>query len=125
VSRQAVVHKGKEAYDHILSVYRKAANPSQKIAAIAALTRTEDDALIDRTLAMIATADVKDQDVLIFLGSLSANTHARRKTAEWFTAEYDVLFKRFETTMTVRSSALPSPPPRSFLCDPVRSSTDP
>ena len=86
----------------MLAVYRKAANPSQKIAAIAALTRTEDAALIQQTLDMIATPEVKDQDVLIFLGSLSANAQARRKTADWFTAEYDVLFKRFETTMTVR-----------------------
>lgn len=102
----AVVHRGETAYDQILAVYRKAANPSQKIAAIGALTRTEAPELVERTLAMIATADVKDQDVLIFLGSLSANAHARRATANWFKAEYDVLYKRFETTMTVR--VLPS-----------------
>lgn len=100
-SLQAVIHRGQAAYEQVLAVYRKAANPSQKINAIAALTRAEDPALIDQTLAMIATPDVKDQDVLIFLGALSANASARRALSAWFKTEYAALFKRFETTMTM------------------------
>lgn len=94
IFRLAVIHQGASAYDHVLAIYRKAANPSQKINAIAALTRAEDGALIARSLKMIGTSEVKDQDVLIFLSSLANNTHARRATTEWFVAEYDILFKR-------------------------------
>ncbi|KAK4705003.1 hypothetical protein P7C70_g1199, partial [Phenoliferia sp. Uapishka_3] len=87
---------GKTAYDKILSVYLKPATPSHRSAAIAALCSSEDDALLDRTLALILSDDVKTQDIAAFFAYLSSNTSSRRKLWEFFQTNYGELMQRFK-----------------------------
>ncbi|ODN83394.1 hypothetical protein L202_01538 [Cryptococcus amylolentus CBS 6039] len=89
-----IQHGGKAEYEKILDVYRKPANPSTKVDALYALCSARDEALIERTFAMLKT-EVKDQDLYIGFFGLGANRYTRHKLAQYFKDEYDTLMKRY------------------------------
>ncbi|OWZ56597.1 aminopeptidase 2 [Cryptococcus neoformans] len=90
----AVEHGGKAEYEKILEVFNKPSNPSTKVDAMYALCSARDEALLDRTFAMLEKK-VKDQDLYIFFFGFGSNKYARRKVANYFKANYDSLIKRY------------------------------
>jgi aminopeptidase 2 len=94
----AVRYGGEKAYEKILAVYNKPANPSTKVDAMYALCSPKDEALIERTFKMLEDGSVKDQDYYIFFFGLGANHAARRKISDYFLDHYDALYKRFENS---------------------------
>nr|XP_018263637.1 aminopeptidase 2 [Kwoniella dejecticola CBS 10117]OBR85795.1 aminopeptidase 2 [Kwoniella dejecticola CBS 10117] len=91
----SVEHGGVAEYEKMLSVYNKAPNPSTKVDAMYALTSPKDQGLLDRTFKMLNDGSVKDQDLYIFFFGLTANKYARRRLAEFFVSDFDVLMKRY------------------------------
>ncbi|CAE7223560.1 unnamed protein product [Rhizoctonia solani] len=92
IYRIAVQHGGEEEYKAIVE---KPNSPTSKIAAMLAMTHTQDKDLIEKTLAYIETG-VKDQDVMYYFSGFAANRASRRRAAEFFKQDYDKLARRFE-----------------------------
>lgn len=57
----SVRHGGEKEYEKVLAVYREPPTPAHKDSAIAGLCASEDPALIERTLQMVLSDDVRSQ----------------------------------------------------------------
>jgi len=95
----ATRHGGIKEYEKILEVYNKPPNPSTKVDAMYALTTVKDEALLDRTFAMMTDGSVKDQDLYIFCFGLAANRVARRRNTKWVMDNYDMLCAKYSDSM--------------------------
>ncbi|KAG6821168.1 hypothetical protein H0H93_005388 [Arthromyces matolae] len=98
----AVRHGGTVEYDAVVNLYNNAKTPTERIAAMQAMGATEDPELLKKTFNFIST-QARDQDVVYFFRGLANNSKARRLLVEYFRDEYDVLYKRFESTFTLKS----------------------
>ncbi|KAM0754815.1 hypothetical protein T439DRAFT_321862 [Meredithblackwellia eburnea MCA 4105] len=94
-------------YETVLEVYRKAPTPAHKSAAIAALGSTEDESLLDRTLALILSSEVKTQDISAFLYSIGGNP-LRRKLWSFFKEHYHEFITRFKGNFQLSNVILAS-----------------
>ncbi|KAL1406700.1 Aminopeptidase 2 mitochondrial [Vanrija albida] len=105
VFRQAVAHGGVAEYEKLLAVYNSPPNPSTKLDALAAIASAKEPALLDRSFKLLADPQaVKDQDVASFLSELAANRTARRRTVEYFEANWDALNARFSSSMGLKGA---------------------
>ncbi|KAJ7219096.1 leucyl aminopeptidase [Mycena pura] len=84
----AVRYGGPAEYNAVVGIQEKPKTPTAHIAAMYAMGRTEDPALLDQTFSYILTKS-RDQDVVYFFRGLQSNPHARRKFAEFFKDNYD------------------------------------
>ncbi|CUA73079.1 hypothetical protein RSOLAG22IIIB_05144 [Rhizoctonia solani] len=101
VYRIAVKHGGKEEYEAVRKIVENPNSPTSKLAAMSAMTQTQDQSLIEKTLAYIET-NVKDQDVRYYFNGFAVNHAARRRAAEFVKQDYDKLAKRFEGNFSFR-----------------------
>jgi aminopeptidase 2 len=62
---------------------------------------TQDPALLEQTFAYILTKS-RDQDITYFFRGLAGNFLARRPLAAFFKENYDVLYKRFEGSVSLQ-----------------------
>lgn len=93
---QSVRFGGATEYEKVLDVYRNPKTPAHRTSAIMALCTPEDEALLDRTFGLLLSGEVKNQDMGSFIASLGRNRVSKRKTWEWFKANYDELMVRFK-----------------------------
>ncbi|KAG6885073.1 hypothetical protein C0993_006152 [Termitomyces sp. T159_Od127] len=98
----AVRHGGKAEFDAVVKIHDNAKTPTERIAAMQAMGSVEDPELVKETFGFISTK-ARDQDVVYFFRGLSGNPKARRLLAQYFKDEYDTLYKRFESTFTLKS----------------------
>ncbi|GAA5976923.1 hypothetical protein JCM10908_005680 [Rhodotorula pacifica] len=89
-----VRHGGEKEYEKVLAVYRDAPTPAHKDSAITGLCAPRDPALIDRTLNMVLTDEVRNQDVMVFVGDAARNPAATRKVWRWVQDNFATLAKR-------------------------------
>ncbi|KAL5635262.1 hypothetical protein ACGC1H_003079 [Rhizoctonia solani] len=101
VYRIAVQYGGEQEYEAVQKIAENPNSPSSKIAAMLAMTQTQDKGLIEKTLAYMET-DVKNQDVVYYFNGFSSNHAARRRAAEFFQQSYDKFTKRFEGNFSFR-----------------------
>ena len=92
VYRIVVKHGDAEDYEKILSIYRNAPMQAQKLQALSALGATTDESLIQRTLEFSLSEEVRTQDLIYGVSSVSSDVrgseHAWRfLTSHW--AEYN------------------------------------
>lgn len=100
--RIAAAHGGEGEYDALLGVYDHPPVPTARIDAIWALGAVRAPALIQRTLDMIASDHVKDQDVYLFFMGLGASRYARHAGAEYLMSKWGELNKRFHASFGLR-----------------------
>ncbi|GAA5899974.1 hypothetical protein JCM8208_005555 [Rhodotorula glutinis] len=98
---QSVRFGGATEYEKVLDVYRNPKTPAHRTSAIMALCAPEDEALLDRTFGLLLSGEVKNQDMGSFIASLGRNRVSKRKTWEWFKANYDELMVRFKGNFSV------------------------
>lgn len=98
--RTAVKHGGKAEYDAVVKVYEKPETPSHKIAAMLAMGSTRDESLLKLTIDFMYKK-VKEQDMMYYFSSLSANSKSRRLVWESTKEHYDELVKRFAGNFTL------------------------
>ncbi|KAG6866086.1 hypothetical protein C0991_008838 [Blastosporella zonata] len=98
----AVRYGGRAEYDAIVAVHDDAKTPTARIAAIEAMGATEDSELMKETFQFIHSKS-RDQDVVYFFRGLALNPKTRRPFVQYFKDEYEVLYKRFESTFTLKS----------------------
>ncbi|KEP46132.1 leucyl aminopeptidase [Rhizoctonia solani 123E] len=97
----AVQYGGEQEYEAVQRIAENPNSPTSKIAAMLAMTQTQDKGLIEKTLAYIET-NVKNQDVVYYFNGFSSNHAARRLAAEFFQQNYHKFAKRFEGNFSFR-----------------------
>ena len=88
---------------HIPVQYRKPATPSHRLAAISALCSTQDKALLKRTFEFTTSSEVKPQDLMYFLASLTRNTVARRDVWTFMKSQWDHISRAFKGNFSIGS----------------------
>ncbi|PFH52379.1 hypothetical protein AMATHDRAFT_140150 [Amanita thiersii Skay4041] len=98
--RTAVKHGGMAEYEAVQKIHDKPKTPTARMAAILAMSATDNPQLIQSTFKFIMEKS-RDQDVVYFFRGLEANFKARRALARFFMDEYENLYKRFESNFTL------------------------
>jgi len=93
---QSVRFGGEKEYEKVLDVYRNPKTPAHRTSAIGALCAAEKEDLLDRTFGLLLSGEVKNQDMASFIANLGRNRVSKRKTWEWFKANYDEIMHRFK-----------------------------
>lgn len=106
VYRTAAAHGGEVEYDALLGVYNRPPVPAARVDAVWALGAVRKPGLIQRTVDMIASDEVKDQDVYLFFMALAANRDARRRGADYLISRWGQLNKRFHASFGLRNAIL-------------------
>ncbi|EJU01765.1 puromycin-sensitive aminopeptidase [Dacryopinax primogenitus] len=87
---------GVKEWEKVLEIYRHFETPSQKTAAMIALCRSTDPALVKRTLDLILTEEVKTQDYMYFIAGSALNPSARREVWQWVQTHLSTLVEKFK-----------------------------
>ncbi|KAF2454849.1 peptidase family M1-domain-containing protein [Lineolata rhizophorae] len=102
-----VLSEGGEAeYDVILNEYRTAKTSDERNTAIRALGRAKKPELIQRTLALPLSDEVKGQDIYLPLGGLRTHPEGIRALWAWMKDNWDLLEKKLPPGLTMLGSVV-------------------
>ncbi|KAF2710575.1 hypothetical protein K504DRAFT_405903 [Pleomassaria siparia CBS 279.74] len=106
VYAMALSNGGKEEYDVILEEYRSAKTSDERNTALRSLGRAKTPELIQRTLALSLSPEVKGQDIYLPISAL--RTHAEGITAlwQWVKDNWAELEKRLPPSLSMLSSVV-------------------
>jgi aminopeptidase N len=97
VTRLAAIGGDARLYDTFLEGYRTAATPAEKARFLTLLTAFRDPALIQRTLDLTLTDDVRSQDIAGVLGAIIANPAAGEAAWKFLNENWTALAKKIPT----------------------------
>lgn len=89
-------HGDAELYDQLLERYRNTALQEEKNRFAGALTAFKQPELIKRSLSLMQSDDVRQQDVISWLAGLLRNEFAREQTWQWYQDNWDWLSNAFK-----------------------------
>jgi len=95
----AVRTGGVREWEKILNIYRNFGTQSQKIAAMLGLASAQDPALIQRTLDLMLSDEVKAQEYPSFFAGSTTNPNARRGLWEWIKKNLATIVAKSEGNM--------------------------
>lgn len=90
----ALKHGGEAEYNVVLDRFRNAPTSDEKTTALRCLGASEDPALIQRTLGLASSDEVKNQDIYMPLGGLRAHAAGIEARWNWVKDNWDALYKR-------------------------------
>lgn len=102
----ALIHGGEKEYDTILARYHSAPTADERNTCLRLLGRAKSPELIQRTLDLALSGEVKMQDVYMPLGGLRAHREGIEKRWEWMCSVWDELVKRLPPSGTMLSSVV-------------------
>ncbi|GAB1217786.1 hypothetical protein ATERTT37_007027 [Aspergillus terreus] len=85
---------GAKEYDVVLDRFRNAPTSDEKTTALRCLGAAEDPALIQRTLDLASSDEVKNQDIYMPLGGLRGHTAGIDARWTWMKNNWDALYQR-------------------------------
>ncbi|KAJ7247921.1 hypothetical protein B0H12DRAFT_1203161 [Mycena haematopus] len=91
----AVKHGGRQEYDTVKALCRRPKNPAYQISAMQALCAADDVELTNETFHFILS-EVRDQDIMYFIGGLAQNIKTRRRAVTFFLDNFDEMHERFK-----------------------------
>jgi aminopeptidase 2 len=106
VFAMALVHGGDREYDTILARYHSAPTADERNTCLRVLGRAKSPELIERTLGLALSGEVKMQDVYMPIGGLRAHKEGIEKRWEWMCGFWDELVKRLPPSGTMLSSVV-------------------
>ncbi|KAL9605149.1 MAG: hypothetical protein Q9219_000083 [cf. Caloplaca sp. 3 TL-2023] len=95
---------GQEEYDTILNEYKTAKDADERNTALRSLGRTEDPALIERTLSLALSEDVKSQDIYLPLGGLRNDAKGIEALWKWMTSNWQEIEKKHPPGLNMLSN---------------------
>ncbi|ROT40104.1 aminopeptidase [Sodiomyces alkalinus F11] len=95
---------GEKEYNAILSFYETAETSDQRNSALRTLGQTRDDRLIQRTLDLLLSGKIRDQDVYLPIGGLRATKAGIRALARWMQTSWDTIYTKFPAQSSMISS---------------------
>ncbi|KAF2405417.1 hypothetical protein EJ06DRAFT_535325 [Trichodelitschia bisporula] len=97
----ALTHGGKEEYEVILNEYRTAATSDERNTALRAIGRANDPELIQRTLSLPLSDEVKGQDIYLPMSGLRAHREGIEALWKWMTENWAALEKKLPPGLTM------------------------
>ncbi|KAK4459188.1 peptidase family M1-domain-containing protein [Cladorrhinum samala] len=97
----ALKHGGKEEYDALLNFYRQSTNSDERNTALRSLGRAKDPELIKRTLDMLFSGEVKDQDIYMPTTGLRSHAEGIEALYQWMTENWDELVKKLPPALSM------------------------
>ena len=88
-------------YDAILNFYRTSTNSDERNTALRCLGRSKDPQLISKTLDMLFSGEVKDQDVYMPTAGLRSHPEGIEALFTWMEGNWDELVKRFPPALSM------------------------
>lgn len=97
---------GKKEYDIILNTYRTAKTSDERNTALRSLGRCKDPALMQQTLGLALSDEVRAQDIYMPLGGLRTHRAGIETLWEWVTKNWDTLVKRLPPGLSMLGSVV-------------------
>ena len=102
----ALVHGGEKEYNTILARYHSAPTGEERNTCLRVLGRAKSPDLIERTLGLALSGEVKMQDIYMPIAGLRAHREGIEKRWEWMCSVWDELVKRLPPSGTMLSSVV-------------------
>ncbi|OMP84133.1 Aminopeptidase 2, mitochondrial [Diplodia seriata] len=96
-----LTYGGAEEYDAVLKEYRTASTSDERNTALRAIGRARSPELIQRTLALPLSDEVKGQDIYLPLGGLRTHKDGIEALWKWMTEHWDELEKKLPPGLTM------------------------
>ncbi|RDA91051.1 hypothetical protein CP533_6116 [Ophiocordyceps camponoti-saundersi (nom. inval.)] len=90
----AIKYGGKDEYDMVMRLYQSSANSDERNTCLRCLGRSQDPELMKRTLGLLFTDEVKDQDVYMPVGGLRTHAAGTEAIFAWMKENWDTMYKR-------------------------------
>ncbi|KAG9236474.1 peptidase family M1-domain-containing protein [Amylocarpus encephaloides] len=100
----ALKYGGKDEYEVILNTYRESRNADERNTALRCLGRAKDPGLIQRTIALPFSGEVKEQDVYLPISALRTHPEGIEALYNWMTENFDILEKKFPAGLSMLGS---------------------
>lgn len=94
---------GTKEYDIVLERFRNAPSSDEKVTALRCLGTAEDPALIERTLDLVMSGEVKNQDIHTALAGLSSSPTGIDARWTWLKKNWDTIYVRLPPTLEMLS----------------------
>jgi puromycin-sensitive aminopeptidase len=102
-ARIFVAGGGVSAWETMLDMYLRATQPQDKQRYLYALAETSDPALLDRTLDMTLTDEIRTQDAPFVVGTAMSRPGNAPGTWTWVEAHWEEVSSRYPSTLLVRA----------------------
>ncbi|KAI1749357.1 peptidase family M1-domain-containing protein [Xylaria castorea] len=90
----ALKYGGKEEYDAILDIFRTSTNTDERNTALRCIGRSKDPELIQRTLELTLSNEVKSQDIYLPTSGLRSHAEGTEALFSWLTEQWPEIYKR-------------------------------
>ncbi|KAK1769668.1 mitochondrial aminopeptidase 2 [Phialemonium atrogriseum] len=97
----ALKYGGKDEYESILNFYRTSTNSDERNTALRSLGRAKDPELIKRTLGMLLSSEVKDQDIYMPAAGLRSHTEGIEALFDWMAENWDELVVKLPPALSM------------------------
>ncbi|KAJ5095945.1 hypothetical protein NUU61_005301 [Penicillium alfredii] len=97
---------GAKEYDIVLGRFRSAPTSDEKTTALRCLGVAEDPALIQRTLNLALSDEVKNQDIYMPLGGLGRHPEGIKARWAWMQSNWDTLDKSLSAALSILSAVV-------------------
>ncbi|KAK5020991.1 Aminopeptidase 2 mitochondrial [Exophiala sideris] len=97
---------GEKEWDAILARYHSAPTSDEKNTCLRSLGRAKSPELIQKTLKLALSGEVKTQDIYMPIGGLGTTSEGIEKRWEWMTSNWDELVEKLPPSMTMLSSVV-------------------
>ncbi|GEQ69240.1 hypothetical protein JCM33374_g2911 [Metschnikowia sp. JCM 33374] len=96
-----------KVYDQLFSIYSNPDSIEEKIAALRALGRFEDEEVLDKVVSLLLQTDIiKPQDIYIPMQGLRAHRKGTEKLWNWFTSNWDGIYKLLPPGLSMLGSVV-------------------
>jgi aminopeptidase N len=90
----------KKEYEELLKLHNESTNSEERNTLVGALTSFKQPELIERSLKLITSADVRLQDVPFWIAFSFMNRYAKKQTWDWLKKNWDWLEKNLGTDLS-------------------------
>ncbi|KAK4152423.1 peptidase family M1-domain-containing protein [Chaetomidium leptoderma] len=101
VFSMALKYGGKEEYDAVLNFYRTSTSSDERNTALRCLGRAKDPQLIKRTLDLLFSGEVKDQDIYMPTAGLRSHPEGIDALYTWMTENWEELVKKLPPALSM------------------------
>lgn len=104
VFAMALKYGGKDEYEKVLDFYRNSTNSDERNTALRSLGRAKQPELIQKTLDLLFSGEIKDQDIYLPTSGLRTHPEGINALFKWMNENWDELYKRLPPALSMLGS---------------------